>query len=76
MYGGAEASLAAALDGRRDGVTVATKIWTPSPEEAREQLRHQLGWYGRVELEQVHNLVDWEEHIRGSRASATRAGST
>jgi aryl-alcohol dehydrogenase-like predicted oxidoreductase len=64
MYGGAEASLGAALEGRRDGVTVATKIWTPSPEEAREQLRRQLGWYGRVELEQVHNLVAWEERLQ------------
>ena len=63
MYRGAEASLAAALEGRRDGVTVATKIWTPSPDEAREQLERQLGWYGHVELEQIHNLVAWEEHL-------------
>ena len=63
MYRGAEASLAAALEGRRDGVTVATKIWTPSPEEAAEQLRRQLAWYGHVELEQIHNLVAWEEHL-------------
>ena len=27
MYGGAEASLAAALEGRRDAAIVATKIW-------------------------------------------------
>ena len=63
MYRGAEASLAAALEGRRDGVTVATKIWTPSPEDAAEQLRRQLAWYGHVELEQIHNLVAWEEHL-------------
>jgi aryl-alcohol dehydrogenase-like predicted oxidoreductase len=63
MYRGAEASLAAALEGRRDGVTVATKIWTPSPEEAREQLQRQYGWFGRVELEQIHNLVAWQEHL-------------
>ena len=50
MYGGAEASLGAALERRRDGVTVATKIWTPSPEEAAEQLRRQLAWYGHVGL--------------------------
>jgi aryl-alcohol dehydrogenase-like predicted oxidoreductase len=63
MYRGAEASLAAALEGRRDGVAVATKIWTPSPDEARDQLGRQLGWYGHVELEQIHNLVAWEEHL-------------
>ena len=63
MYRGAEASLGTALEGRRDGVTVATKIWTPSPGEAREQLRRQYEWYGRVELQQVHNLVAWQEHL-------------
>jgi len=63
MYRGAEASLAAALEGRRDGTAVATKIWTGSVEEGREQLRRQLAWYGRVELEQVHNLVAWREHL-------------
>ena len=63
MYGEAEASLSAALDGRRDEAFVATKIWTGSAAEAREQYEHQLGWYGRVELEQVHNLVAWREHL-------------
>jgi diketogulonate reductase-like aldo/keto reductase len=63
MYGAAERSLGAALDGRRDGVSVATKIWTPSSEEARRQFDDQLDWYGRIELEQVHNLVAWEEHL-------------
>lgn len=63
MYGGAEASLAAALDGRRDDAAVATKIWTGSVEEGREQFRRQLEWYGRIEIEQVHNLVAWREHL-------------
>ena len=40
-----------------------TKIWTPSPEEARSQLADQLAWFGRVEVEQVHNLVAWEQHL-------------
>jgi len=63
MYRGAEASLAAALEGRRDGAAVATKIWTGSVEEGREQFRRQLEWYGRIEIEQVHNLVAWREHL-------------
>ena len=63
MYRGAEASLGAALEGRRDGVTVATKIWTPSVEEGREQFRRQLGWFGRVDIEQIHNLVRWRDHL-------------
>ncbi len=63
MYGGAERSLGTALDGRRDAAAVATKIWAPSAAEARRQLANQLAWYGRVDIEQVHNLVAWEEHL-------------
>jgi len=63
MYGGAERSLAAALDGRRDDVAVATKIWTGSVDEGRAQYDAQLTWFGgRIEVEQVHNLVAWREH--------------
>jgi diketogulonate reductase-like aldo/keto reductase len=63
MYGAAESSLAAALDGRRDEARVLTKIWTASPHEARAQLGRQLGWFGRVDVEQIHNLVAWQEHL-------------
>jgi diketogulonate reductase-like aldo/keto reductase len=62
MYSGAEASLAAALAGRRDEATIATKIWTGTVEDAREQYRRQCEWFGRVEIEQIHNLVAWEQH--------------
>ena len=63
MYGGAERALGAALDGRRGDASVLTKIWTASAEEARRQLSRQLGWYGRVDVQQVHNLVAWREHL-------------
>jgi diketogulonate reductase-like aldo/keto reductase len=64
MYGEAERSLSAALGNRRNEATLATKIWTPSPAEARDQLADQLGWFGgRVDVEQIHNLVAWEEHL-------------
>ena len=63
MYGPAERSLAAALDGRRADATVATKIWARSAAEARAQLDAQLRWYGRVEIEQIHNLVGWREYL-------------
>jgi aryl-alcohol dehydrogenase-like predicted oxidoreductase len=63
MYGGAERSLGTALAGRRDEATVLTKIWADSAGEARAQLQHQLDWFGQIEIEQIHNLVAWEEHL-------------
>jgi diketogulonate reductase-like aldo/keto reductase len=63
MYGGAELSLGAALEGRRDRVTLATKIWASSVEEGRAQFDDQVRWFGRVDIEQVHNLVSWEAHV-------------
>jgi diketogulonate reductase-like aldo/keto reductase len=63
MYGGAEASLGAALEGRRDRVTLATRIWTHSLDDGRAQLDDQVRWFGRVEIEQVHNLLTWEAHL-------------
>ncbi len=63
MYGDAEASLGEALRDRRASATVATKIWSPSVEEGRRQYEAQRSFFGRVELEQVHNLVSWEEHL-------------
>jgi diketogulonate reductase-like aldo/keto reductase len=63
MYGGAERALAAALEGRREEASVATKIWADSVEERREQFARQLEWFGRVEVEQIHNLVAWREQL-------------
>jgi diketogulonate reductase-like aldo/keto reductase len=63
MYGGAQAALAAALEGRRERGGVATKIWASSVDEGRGQFRSQLEWYGRIEVEQIHNLVAWERHV-------------
>jgi aryl-alcohol dehydrogenase-like predicted oxidoreductase len=64
MYGDAESSLGAALEGRREDAVVATKIWTPSVDDGRSQFRLQVEWYGHVEIEQVHNLVAWESHLQ------------
>jgi diketogulonate reductase-like aldo/keto reductase len=63
MYGQAEALLSEALAARRREAFVATKIWTESPAEGRRQLDRAIGWFGHVELMQIHNLVAWRDHL-------------
>ena len=77
MYGRAErvvGDLAAEL-GLRDTLFVATKVWTSGRdagivqmEESRRRLRTP-----RLDLMQVHNLVDWRTHLR-TLAEWKRAG--
>jgi aryl-alcohol dehydrogenase-like predicted oxidoreductase len=65
MYGRAEAVLGRALEAEdiRDDVLVATKIWSRSVADGELQLDAQLGFFGRVDVEQIHNLVSWREHL-------------
>ena len=63
MYGRAEDALARALKGRRDQVLIATKIWTSDPAEGRKQADHALRLFGRVDVYQVHNLVNVPEQL-------------
>src|SRR4051812_28761703 len=63
MYGGAEQALGMSLASRRDEVDVATKIWAGSVAEGRQQYACQVEWFGRVEIEQIHNLQLWQEHL-------------
>jgi diketogulonate reductase-like aldo/keto reductase len=73
MYGGAETSLGTALRERREGTMVATKIWAQSVAEGKAQYERQVEWFGRVEIEQIHNLAAWPEQLEWlemERASA------
>jgi aryl-alcohol dehydrogenase-like predicted oxidoreductase len=64
MYGEAERVLGGALEGRREGALVATKVWARTANEGRAQIDGALGFFGgRIELYQVHNLVSWPEHL-------------
>jgi aryl-alcohol dehydrogenase-like predicted oxidoreductase len=63
MYGEAERVLADGLGARRDEAFVADKIWTPDARTGEAQARAALAWYGRIDLYQVHNLVNTRAHL-------------
>ena len=68
MYGRAESvvgDLAAEL-GLRDQLFVATKVWTSGREAGIAQMDESLRRLRtpRLDLMQVHNLVDWRTHLR------------
>jgi aryl-alcohol dehydrogenase-like predicted oxidoreductase len=64
MYGRAEGVLGRALGSHRADALVATKIWTPSRSQAERQFADQLEYFGgRIDLEQIHNLLAWRERL-------------
>jgi len=63
MYGGAELSLSVAFEESREQTVIATKIWARTVEAGRAQYARQVGWFGRMEIEQIHNLLAWREHL-------------
>jgi len=64
MYGEAERVLGAALGADRDRALIATKIWARSPDQSRHQVKSALEFFGgRIDLYQVHNLVNWKPQL-------------
>ncbi|MGC8491567.1 MAG: aldo/keto reductase [Syntrophobacteraceae bacterium] len=64
MYGEAERVLSQTLQGRRDAVQIATKVWADTASQGRAQAKLSLLYFeGRIELYQIHNLLLWKEHL-------------
>jgi diketogulonate reductase-like aldo/keto reductase len=76
MYGRAEGVVGDLLAARPGGVAasplpfLATKVWTRGRAEGEAQMRRsmQLMRTQRMDLMQVHNLVDWRTHLETLRA--------
>jgi len=71
MYGWAEevtGEILASL-GLRDRMFIATKVWTQGKERGIEQMRDSMRKLGvdRIDLMQVHNLVDTSAHLETLR---------
>jgi aryl-alcohol dehydrogenase-like predicted oxidoreductase len=67
MYGSAEAVLGdlAAETGLREKLFFATKVWTSGGPAGVAQMESSLRKLrtGRVELMEIHNLLDWRTHL-------------
>ena len=67
MYGSAPDVMGHALEalGRPQTLFAAEKVWSPAGGTAREQVAELSRRWGieRFDLVQIHNLVDWREHL-------------
>ena len=72
MYGRSEAVAGDLLTGLRahDRAFVATKVWTRGADAGVRQMEEsmRLLQHPRIELMQIHNLLDWRTHLKTLRA--------
>jgi diketogulonate reductase-like aldo/keto reductase len=72
MYGRSEAVAGALLSGMgaRDKAFIATKVWTHGREDGVRQMRRSMELLRteRIDLMQIHNLLDWRTHLATLRA--------
>ncbi len=71
MYGRSEGVVGELLAemGARDRAFLATKVWTEGRERGIAQMQQSMDRFksDRIELMQVHNLVDWRTHLKTLR---------
>lgn len=71
MYGRAEAVVGDLLAdrGARDNAFIATKVWTDGRKRGISQMTESMRKLGceRIDLMQIHNLVDWRTHLETLR---------
>jgi len=67
MYGVAQEVIGIALQriANHDGLFAATKVWTSGNRQGFIQMEESFRLWGldRLDLMQVHNLLDWETHL-------------
>ena len=63
MYGNAESVLAETLADRRDHALIATKVWARTRATGEQQIERVLEWFERVDIYQVHNLLNLDDHL-------------
>ncbi len=72
MYGAAEGVVGDLLAsaGTRDKAFIATKVWTTGRDSGIAQMRRSMTLLKteRIDLMQIHNLVDWRTHLATLRA--------
>jgi diketogulonate reductase-like aldo/keto reductase len=72
MYGAAEGAVGDLLAsaGTRDKAFIATKVWTTGRDSGIAQMQRSMALLktGRIDLMQIHNLVDWRSHLATLRA--------
>ncbi len=70
MYGRSETTIGEVLGdlSAQRRAFLATKVWTSGKEEGLAQMRESMRRMGRVDLMQIHNLLDWRTHLPSLRA--------
>lgn len=67
MYGRAEGAVGdlLAVSASRDKAFLATKVWTSGRQAGIEQMQRSIRLLrtDRIDLMQIHNLVDWQTHL-------------